>query len=199
MGSLNGIARIASVFLRRPAGPPSRNLFPIAFSRNGLCDIEKRDCCGFSERPVSGCRADLTNGRHMGRQPTSSSAAERPTINRSMARFACPTSAVRSGRQVAVFIGQLDSERPALVKVKRLPLQRTFPVAERRTGGVCGEEGGGDHGMTIRLPIADGMADRRPSACPMIAPDSRCAGKAGYDGVRLLRGSRAERSVQCRR
>lgn len=41
----------------------SQNLFPIAFSRNGPLEMEKRDCCELVERPVSGFPVNLPNGR----------------------------------------------------------------------------------------------------------------------------------------
>lgn len=38
------MAQATPAFLNCPAGWPSRNLFPIAFSQNGLLNMEKRDC-----------------------------------------------------------------------------------------------------------------------------------------------------------
>jgi len=40
-----------------------QNVFPIAFSRNGPSDKEKRDCCELVERPVYGPPTELPNGR----------------------------------------------------------------------------------------------------------------------------------------
>jgi hypothetical protein len=44
-GRFRGKASAISGSRRLPIHPFSRNLFPIAFSRNGPSEMEKRDCC----------------------------------------------------------------------------------------------------------------------------------------------------------
>jgi hypothetical protein len=54
----------------------SQNLFPIAFSRNGISEMEKRDGRAFPKRPVSRSHIDQTNG-NVGTKAAISSSSSR--------------------------------------------------------------------------------------------------------------------------
>ena len=86
----------ASAVTSQTSFAPPRNLFPIAFSRNVPLDMEKRDCCEVSERPVWGCPADSPDGRQWVASCWAAFRPLRPNRGRSAPSLTFPTSDAHS-------------------------------------------------------------------------------------------------------